>query len=146
MLSKYGLRNYLNFIGCLYVPGAIIWSCLIAIYRMIYITSKQGIIHERWLLRCTVAAGLCLHSLIFTLMLRYGEGSLVNKICTHYSSAHIQILQENSVRKPGKETFINYVIQILRTFEINNILNVMDLTVAPGGVTNSTNLSRLPTT
>ena len=88
--------NIIN-LGCIYIPGSMVWSCLIGIYRMIYITAKVPIKNSRFFLRLTMTLGVVIHGTIFAIMLHYGEGSLVNKICSHYSGTHIQIIHEFQV-------------------------------------------------
>ena len=95
-MIKLKLFNITN-LGCIYIPGSMVWSCLIGIYRMIYITAKVPIKNSRFFLRLTMTLGLVLHGTIFAIMLHYGEGSLVNKICSRYSSTHIQIIHELQV-------------------------------------------------
>jgi hypothetical protein len=75
-----------------------LWSSFISIYRITYITAKHRIKNEKRFLRFVILLGLVIHSVLFAIMIHFGEGSIVNKVCTGYSSSHIQILQDYKVR------------------------------------------------
>ena len=88
--------------GCISLTGYIIWSCLIAIYRILYIKAQTWIkyrIGERRLLVVCIIVGLALHFCLSLGIFYFDDESLMGKFCTYYSAEDLHILQMYNVSK-----------------------------------------------
>ena len=87
-------------IGQIYLVGATIWSSLISLYRVLFITSKSR--SGKWFkskkfLVLLLGLGIALN-LLFSFLLAFYDNERGNqKFCTHFTSKDLQMLQSLKV-------------------------------------------------
>jgi hypothetical protein len=87
--------NFADLFGCLYLAGSSIWSCTIAVYRILYIKATQFVrlsIGE-WnliVLLLSVGFSVIVPSSIFISFIDKGIGY---RLCTHHSMQDLEILK-----------------------------------------------------
>ena len=92
--------NWLPLTGNIYLTGLTIWSAFIAIYRTLYIKAQNWVKHmigEKQLLWLSFGLGLFFQFALSLTIFYFDEESFISKICNHYTSNYIDILQEYSV-------------------------------------------------
>ena len=93
--------DWIPLAGCINLTGYIIWSCLIAIYRILYIKAQKWVkygIGERRLLVVCITVGLSLQLCLSLGIFYFDDESLVAKVCSHYSAEDLQILHLYKVK------------------------------------------------
>lgn len=89
--------------GCINLTGYIIWSSLIAIYRILYIKAQGWIkykVGERCLLQCFILLGLIFQTGLSVTIFYFDDESLVSKACNHFSAEDVDIIQQYHVSLP----------------------------------------------
>jgi hypothetical protein len=85
---------FFDLMGCIYVVGATVWTCLIAFFRITYIKAQKWLkfqIGEWRLLAILLLVGVTLN-VAFALLLSASDSlSTSKKICRHYSSQELEI-------------------------------------------------------
>ena len=93
--------NVVPLAGCINLTGYIIWSSLVAIYRILYIKAQNWVkyrVGERRLLRYFIVLGLLLQTVLSIVIYYFDDESLVSKACNHFSAEDVEILQQYHVR------------------------------------------------
>ena len=93
---------------CISLTGYMIWSCLLAVYRILYIKAQNWVkyvIGERRLLVVCITVGLSLQLCLSLGIFYFDDESLVAKVCSHYSAEDLQILHLYKVK--GSWIFLN---------------------------------------
>ena len=96
--SQFGQQfcDWIPLAGCINLTGYIIWSALIAIYRILYIKAQNWVkygVGERRLLCICITAGVSLQLFLSIGIFYFDDESLVGKVCSHYSAEDLQVLQ-----------------------------------------------------
>ena len=84
------------FPGCMYTVGKIVWSCFIAIFRILYIKAQNWLkfsVGEKSLLYAMLLFGVTLGLSVALLLVRFDNKNAIKKICLHHSDNYIDILQ-----------------------------------------------------
>ena len=92
--------NWIPLAGCINLSGGYIWSCLIAIYRILYIRAQQWVkykIGERRLLTGFIYIGFVLQLMLSLTIFYFDDESLVGKACNHYSADDLEIMLQYKV-------------------------------------------------
>ena len=78
------------------LTGSVVWSCLLAIYRILYIKCETFVkfgIGERRLFKLFVFLGFTLQAGSTFILFLSDEENLTVKICNHYTTEDIKIMQ-----------------------------------------------------
>jgi len=90
-----GVCNWADLIGSFYLFGQTVWSCFIAIYRMVYISFQRlftcGIRTSKFVLGLSWLCHVFVISSAVTAA--YCDKGILYKMCTHHSVEEIDILQ-----------------------------------------------------
>ena len=93
--------HWLPLSGCINLVGYLVWSCLIAIYRILYIKAQDWVkftIGERRLLVIILIFGLLLHGSIAGTMFYHDDENITGRACSHYSVKDLEITLDYKVR------------------------------------------------
>jgi len=110
LISKDSLWSYLGdefcnwapLTGCINITGYLVWSSLIAIYRILYIKAQNWVKYtcgERRLLKILVAIGIFLQCFLSASIFYYDDESSVYKVCRHYSAEDLDVILHYRVTK-----------------------------------------------
>ena len=94
--------HWFQLIPAVVLTGSVVWSCLLALYRIIYIKFETFVkfgIGERRLLLMFVFIGITLQAVSSYSLFISDEENLTVKLCNHYSTEDIQILKMYKVKK-----------------------------------------------
>jgi hypothetical protein len=81
--------------GSIYLMGSYVWSCLTAVYRLIYIVGSnwmKKVFGEKELLNVMLVVGLVLHSFLAVWVATFDPRNSSEKLCGHHSNAEIAVL------------------------------------------------------
>ena len=91
----------MDVIVTLYIGGAHIWSCYLALFRVLYIRSQKWLTNTfgvKNLLNLMLVTG-ALQTVTFSALLVYWDDeSSALKMCKHYSFSDLEILKEFRVK------------------------------------------------
>ena len=94
----------------IYMAGTIIWSCLTALTRVLYIKVTSWVrfrIGETWLLLLLLSSGLVLTATFAVLGTYSDEDSQTVMICNHHGRTYAQVLRDYQVENTSqKENFL----------------------------------------
>ena len=85
---------------CINLTGNIIWSTLIAVYRILYIKAQNWVAYKvgtKLLLKLLIFYGFFLQLALSMAIFYFDDESLVGKICNHFTSDDLEIFQEYRV-------------------------------------------------
>ncbi len=92
--------NWIPFGPCINLTGSIIWSTIIAVYRILYIKAQQWVkykVGEELLLKIMIFLGVFLQLALSVVIFYFDDESLVGKLCNHFSSDDLEIFQKYRV-------------------------------------------------
>jgi hypothetical protein len=87
-------------LGQLYLAGATVWSCIIAIYRVLHIKAQQWVknhFEDTNFLKVLLSVGLLVNFALSFLLAFYDNEGVNQKLCTRFSSKDIEILLQLKV-------------------------------------------------
>ena len=94
--------------GYIYLTGAVIWSCLTAIYRVTYIRGNKLIEGEKGLLSLTILVGVLLTIIMSVALFFYEQDSFIGKLCRHSKTPLNEIL----ILSKGNYTELNRTVHV----------------------------------
>ena len=86
--------------GCLSLSGYVQWSCLVAIFRVLYIKAQTWVkyrVGEKRLLVYFILAGMMGQFCLAGVMFYHDDESVTGKACNHFSAQDLQIFLEYQV-------------------------------------------------
>jgi hypothetical protein len=87
-------------LGQLYLAGATVWSCIIAVYRVLHIKAQQWVkdhFEDTNFLKVLLSVGLLANFALSFLLAFYDNEGVNQKLCTRFSSKDIGILLQIKV-------------------------------------------------
>jgi hypothetical protein len=92
--------DWIPLLGCLSNIGSVIWSCLLAVYRIVYIKAQNWVNYkakQKRLLIIFLAFGLILQFSTSCFVFVMDDETVMAKICSHHTEEDIEIMRNYKV-------------------------------------------------
>jgi len=101
--------------GCMYTVGKIVWSCFVALLRIVYIKAQSWLkftIGEKSLVYPMLLFGVTLVLSVAFLLVKFDNKNAVKKICLHHSDKYIDILEVTKIRIKNLRSIFHFIKNI----------------------------------
>ena len=118
-LIGHEICNFADIFGCLYLAGSSVWSCTIAIYRILYLKATTFVnygIGEKNLIVLLFSVGF-FTVLVTSFFISFIDKGIGYRLCTHHSKQELEILNVN---------YLHYVIPL---FKLHSLYSKLALSI-----------------
>jgi hypothetical protein len=92
--------NWIDLPSCLYIVGAVVWSSLIALYRVLFVRAQNWMrdrIGKRKLFKVMLVIGIVLILIFSFLLAIFDSKNTTERMCFHYSIDDVNIIMDYNV-------------------------------------------------